>query len=63
MPQQLVLIEPDIDLPRPAGAVGVPAGEDWRLDPETREIGLRGIADARRILLEAATRAGERSAA
>ncbi|HEX6392290.1 MAG TPA: hypothetical protein VFZ97_02540 [Acidimicrobiales bacterium] len=63
MPQQLVLIDPESDLPRPAGAAGVRAGEDWHLDAETREIGLRGIAEARSILLADARHAGERSAA
>jgi hypothetical protein len=63
MPQQLVLIEPDTESPRrPAGGLGV-AGDDWHLDPETREIGLRGIAEARRILAEATRRSGERTAA
>lgn len=37
--------------------------EDWRLDARTREIGLRGVAEARRILAEAQSRAGESRAA
>ncbi|HEX4862905.1 MAG TPA: hypothetical protein VFV02_02460 [Acidimicrobiales bacterium] len=49
MPQQLVLIHPE--------------GDDWYLDEQTREVGLRGIAEARRILTEAARRAGQRTAA
>lgn len=30
--------------------------DDWRLDSQTKEIGLRGIAEARRILLDAMNR-------
>ena len=33
-----------------------PGRDEWRLDPETREIGLRGIAEARRILIDAMRR-------
>jgi hypothetical protein len=49
MPQQLLLIDPE--------------GDDWRLDEQTREVGLRGIAEARLILAEAARRHGQRTAA
>jgi hypothetical protein len=42
MPKQLVLIDRE--------------GDDFRLDEQTRQAGLRGIAEARRILLEAARR-------
>jgi hypothetical protein len=52
MPQQLVLIDPDEG-----------RDADWRLDDETRAVGLRGIAEARRILAQASERAGQRSAA
>lgn len=39
-------------------------GQDWHLDEETREIGLRGIAEARRILADAMRRSDpQRSAA
>jgi hypothetical protein len=63
MPQQLVLIEPESETPRgPVGEGGM-AGDDWHLDSQTREVGLRGIAEARRILVEASRRAAERSAA
>jgi len=55
MPQQLVLIDPDGDRQR--------TNDDWRLDDETREVGLRGIAEARRILAEASRRSPHRSAA
>jgi hypothetical protein len=49
MPKQLVLINSE--------------GDDWRLDEQTRAIGLRGIAEARRILAEAARRVDQRTAA
>lgn len=49
MPQQLVLIDPE--------------GDDFRLDEQTREVGLRGIAEARRILVEVARRQGQPTAA
>jgi hypothetical protein len=63
MPQQLVLIEPESEAPRgPVGEGGM-AAHDWHLDAQTREMGLRGIAEARRILAEVSRRAGERSAA
>ena len=55
MPQQLVLIDPDGDHRR--------SNDDWHLDQETREVGLRGIAEARRILVEATRRAAHRTAA
>ena len=42
MAEQLRLLEPE--------------GDDWHLDTETKEIGLRGIAEARRILLDAIRR-------
>lgn len=42
-PEQLALIE---------------APPDWRLDDTTRELGRRGVAEARRRLAEAARRAG-----
>lgn len=52
MAEQLVLLDPRRER------------DDWHLDTETREIGLRGIAEARRILQNAIRRAeGERSAA
>lgn len=52
MAEQLVLLDPRS------------GGDDWRLDTETKEIGLRGIAEARRILQDAIRRAeGQRSAA
>jgi hypothetical protein len=63
MPQQLLLIEPEPQVAgRPAGEA-VPSADDWHLDAQTREAGLRGIAEARRILAESARRAEERSAA
>lgn len=34
-----------------------PQEVDWRLDDRTRELGRRGIAEARRMLAEAARRA------
>lgn len=34
---------------------------DFRLDPHTREIGKRGVAEARRILAEVVKAAAERS--
>jgi hypothetical protein len=37
--------------------------DEWRLDPQTKEIGLRGIAEARRILLEAMNRSDRQSEA
>lgn len=49
MAEQLLLIQPE--------------GDDWHLDPETREIGLRGIAEARRILLDAMARAEDETRA
>lgn len=42
MAEQLRLLEPEV--------------EDWRLDNETKEIGLRGVAEARRVLLDAIRR-------
>ncbi|HVA74083.1 MAG TPA: hypothetical protein VNF71_05920 [Acidimicrobiales bacterium] len=42
MAEQLLLLQPE--------------GDDWRLDTETKEIGLRGIAEAKRILLDAMNR-------
>lgn len=48
MPEQLVLVDtPD---------------SDFRLDRHTRELGLRGVAAARRILAEAARITAEREA-
>ena len=38
-------------------------GHEWHLDAETREIGLRGIAEARRILLDAMRRSEQQSEA
>jgi len=38
-----------------------PPDERWRLDPETREVGRRGLEQARRALAEA--RAASRKAA
>ena len=49
MATQLLLLEPD--------------GDEWRLDSETREVGLRGIAEARRILAEAMSRADQQRTA
>lgn len=46
MSDQLVLIEA--------------ADVDWRIDAQTKEIGLRGIAEARKALAEASRRAGGR---
>jgi hypothetical protein len=37
-----------------------PAGDDWRLDPRTREVGRRGLAEARAALAAAARRAEAR---
>lgn len=42
MAEQLQLLQPERD--------------DWHLDSQTKEIGLRGIAEARRILLDAMRR-------
>lgn len=38
-------------------------GEDWRLDQRTRDVGRRGLAEARAALAAAARRAQEREAA
>ena len=38
-------------------------GAEWKLDDRTREIGRRGLADARAALAEAARRAAARDAA
>jgi hypothetical protein len=62
MPQQLVLIDPDGVSPQQRGGERVGA-DDWHLDAQTREIGLRGIAEARRILSEAGTGVDRRIAA
>ena len=43
MTRQLVLIEAN--------------DVDWRLDEHTKDVGLQGIAEARRVLAEAARRA------
>jgi hypothetical protein len=40
MAEQLVLLEPE--------------GDDFRLDERTRELGRRGLAEARRVLAEKA---------
>lgn len=59
MAKQLLLLDPEgTEGDRPASG---PA--DWRLDAETREVGLRGIAEARRILAEAMRRTGEQRSA
>lgn len=47
MAEQLVLLEQD--------------ESDFRLDPHTREIGKRGVAEARRVLAEVVRAAAERS--
>lgn len=43
MARQLVLLEED--------------GIDWQLDERTRELGRRGVAEARKALIEATRRA------
>jgi hypothetical protein len=40
----------------------LPFGDDWRLDDRTREVGRRGLADARAALEAAARRAEHREA-
>ncbi len=35
--------------------------QDFRLDPHTREIGKRGVAEARRVLAEVTKAAAERA--
>ena len=40
--------------------IGVDDGTGWRLDERTREVGRRGLAEARAALAEAARRAAER---
>lgn len=47
MAEQLVLIDPN--------------GPDFRLDDHTREIGRRGVAEARRVLAEVLRAAAERA--
>ena len=47
MAEQLVLLERD--------------GSDFRLDAHTREVGKRGIAEARRVLAEVVKAAAERA--
>lgn len=54
MAKQLLLLDPE-------GFEGDRA--DWHLDAETREVGLRGIAEARRILAEAMSRSGQQRSA
>lgn len=54
MAKQLLLLDPE-------GLEGDRA--DWCLDAETREVGLRGIAEARRILVEAMRRTGDQRSA
>lgn len=49
MAQQLELLERD--------------GSDYRLDAHTREIGKRGVAEARRVLAEVMKAAAEREQA
>ncbi|GAC1318301.1 MAG: hypothetical protein NVSMB12_17000 [Acidimicrobiales bacterium] len=41
---------------------GVEDGAGWRLDERTREVGRRGLAEARAALAEAARRAAAREA-
>ena len=54
MAKQLLLLDPEgLDSDR----------ADWRLDAETREVGLRGIAEARRILVDAMRRSGQQRSA
>jgi len=50
MARQLALIESRSD-------------EQWRLDDATREVGRKGVANARRILSEATAAAATRTAA
>lgn len=57
MAKQLLLLDPE----GPDGFDG--SRQDWRLDAETREVGLRGIAEARRILAEAMRRSGQQRSA
>ena len=57
MAKQLLLLDPE-------GFEGDPSDRaDWHLDAETREVGLRGIAEARRILAEAMSRSGQQRSA
>jgi len=42
--------------PLPLGTVG----DDWRLDDRTREVGRRGVAEARAALASATRRAADR---
>lgn len=46
MARQLVLLESDTEI-----------GADWRLDESTKEIGRRGLAEARAALAQAQRRA------
>lgn len=65
MPQQLVLIDPSGHDPLEVSEGGFcrDGRDDWRLDDQTRQIGLRGIAQARRALAQATRRTDQLTAA
>lgn len=50
MERQLALIEEPTEAPEPSA---------WTLDARTKEVGRRGLAEARRIIQEAARRAAK----
>jgi hypothetical protein len=48
-------VQPELPLRQPAAEAEPPRDEEWRLDEQTRQIGLRGVALARARLLRSET--------